>query len=79
MRDLNAIANPNEERLLDPTAVMYVLGISQRTLYRLTSSGRLQSVKAGKFLRFRRAEIERFMQEGARKEVNEAAGELAAV
>jgi excisionase family DNA binding protein len=81
MRDLNALANPNEERLLDPTAVMYILGISQRTLYRLTSNGRLKSIKAGKFLRFQREELERFMREGGRQEemeANEVAGDVLA-
>jgi excisionase family DNA binding protein len=43
------------------------LGISTVTLYRHIQSGRITSIKLGKFVRFREADIERFIKRCERK------------
>jgi excisionase family DNA binding protein len=43
------------------------LGISTVTLYRHIQSGRITSIKLGKFVRFREADLERFIKRCERK------------
>jgi excisionase family DNA binding protein len=48
------------------------LGISTVTLYRHIQNGRIVSLKIGKFVRFREADLERFIKQCERKPKRDA-------
>ncbi len=50
------------DRLLTPEEVCEYLQIKQSMLYRMTSEGRIPFLKLGGLLRFRRSEIEAWLQ-----------------
>lgn len=51
------------ERLLTEPEVAKVLGVSQRTVFSLRISGKLGCAKIGRAVRYRLAELERFIRE----------------
>jgi len=55
------------DRLLDVQEAAVLLGLkSPRTLYKWAYAGRIQSVKIGRLLRFRRSDLERLIANGER-------------
>ena len=52
------------ERLVDSKTVMAFLGVSRRTVQRLTGSGAIPSHRIGRLVRFRLSEIENWIRAG---------------
>lgn len=50
------------ERLLDVKQVQEVLGLSERTVFRLIKTGELKGFKAGRAWRFEEADIENYIK-----------------
>ena len=65
-----------EDEYLTPEEVCWMLKIKRHQLYALTCSGRIPHYKVGRFLRFKRKEIEQWMtaNKGKRLEGREVAG-----
>lgn len=58
---------PHELQLISAKATAKSLGISARHLYSLTASGELAVVRIGRMLRYRLADVERFIANNSRK------------
>ena len=56
----------NEQRLLKPEEAAEILGVSILTLYGWTSARRIPFRKAGRLLRFDRAELENWTRKGTK-------------
>lgn len=66
------------EPLMTADEVAEYLSVSPGTIYNRTSKGEMPFVKVGSSLRFRRSEIDRWVEEQAGRSTTEAAKEPAA-
>ncbi len=62
---MSALGSPDSRVLIDVRAVAALLGCSPRHVYRLCDAGKMpQSLKLGKLVRWRRADIEEWVADG---------------
>jgi excisionase family DNA binding protein len=57
---------PDSKKLLSTAQVAEMLGVSNRSVYRMASLGKLKPVKLGWTTRYRPADVERLMDQGYR-------------
>lgn len=54
-------ANPRMDPLLDAKAVAVVLGVSEKTIRRMIADGRIPSIRVGRSIRVRAADLTRLI------------------
>ena len=71
----SSIQPKNSDEILDIEAASILTGFAKQTLYALTSQRQIPHFKRGKFIRFRRDELEKWMLENRQKTLTEIKSE----